>query len=316
MLPEFTLGHELVPRKNVYLPFKYRRTIRTVLKTDSLANYFRRVLNEKHFVATVYGPPGIGKSESMIELARNICPEFKLKEDLVFDLESLYDAMEKDVLKKWEVKILDDFGSELDPSDAMFDPAKHFSHHLQTARTMPRGYIITTPNKKYINKTTRDRLADYFIELKKKNTHLNCVSGVVHWIQQNNRTEKQYNHCLCISPDGIINHKEVGDKVWEFTFNPPPKEMHDEYIPLRIAKGERNMAAGRADYKKSENKRKDSSDVIDEIWPNIEKYLKRKDSGRVIINKSMIEVDTGIGGKKSLQVEGLIRRRLEEEGRL
>jgi hypothetical protein len=298
----------------VRVPWAYNKSRAYVLKTDSLAHYFRRILDSGNdFKATVYGPNNIGKSESIIELCRQICPEFKLEEDVVFTLEDFYDVMENGQAKRWRVKILDDFGSELDPSEGMFDPAKHCKHYFETSRTFATGYFITTPNKKYINKDTRDRIADYFIELKIKNSSAKYVTGVVHWIQQNNRLSKLYNHSLCLGSNGLINNKDQGPKFLGWVFYPPPKEIHEAYVPLRIAKGRKNLDAGLADFKSISGPQKTVDEIVAEVWANKAEYTKFTAGGKLIWRKPKIAADNKIGGVKCSQVIERLNDLLPEE---
>ena len=308
MLPEGVFKSNIEPIYPTYdpkvrVPWTHNKSRPYVLKTDSLAHYFRRILDSGNdFKATVYGPNNIGKSESIIELCRQICPEFKLEEDVVFTLEDFYDVMENGKEKRWRVKILDDFGSELDPSEGMFDPAKHCKHYFETSRTFATGYFITTPNKKYINKDTRDRIADYFIELKTKNTSAKFVTGVVHWIKQNNRLAKLYNFSLCLGPNGLINNKAYGSKFLGWVFYPPPKEIHDAYVPLRISKGQRNLDAGIADFKSISGVQKTVDEIVSEVWENKDDYTRYTKGGKCLWRKPKIAADKGIGSVKCGQV--------------
>jgi hypothetical protein len=299
--------------ERVFTPLKFRRSNRIILETDSLANYFRRQLDVGDFVATVYGPKNIGKSESTIELCHQICPEFNLDEDVVFTLGAFYDVMENGREKKWRVKILDDFGSELDPTEGMFDPARHTSQYFQTSRTFNTGYFITTPNKKFINKDTRDRIADYYIEIKKKNVKGRFTTGVVHWIQQNNRLERFYNHSLHLGPNGLVNNRDYGDKIWEWTFYPPPKHISDHYKPLREQKGIDNLERGAADFKKVSDNDKSEEELAREVLGNITKYARKTVKGKVIFNKGLIAYEKNLGSKRMPKVMALIEELISND---
>jgi hypothetical protein len=317
MLPEnLILSQEFTNLRlpKFFTPWRFRQSHRAILETDTLAKYFQRQLDIGDFIACVYGPKGIGKSESTIELCRQICPEFTLEEDVVFTLESFYDVMNNGREKRYRVKILDDFGSELDPVEGMFDPARHTSHYFQTSRTFNTGYFITTPNKKFINKDTRDRIADYYIELKKKNVIQKFTTGVVHWIQQNNRLEKLYNHSLCIGPNGLINNRDYGDKAWEWTFYPPPKPIHDAYIPLRETKGRMNLEKGAADFRKVSDSNKSVDEIVKEVLLDIDKYSKTTAKGKVILNLGLISADKAVSktSNKMVLIKTSLMKQLDE----
>jgi hypothetical protein len=293
------------------IPWRYKSTTYYTPDTDVLADYFRKILETKDFVATVYGVKDVGKSQSTIELCRRICPQFKLEEDLVFTLGDFYDVMENGAPKQWRVKILDDFGSELDPTDGMFDPARHASQYWQTSRLYKTGYFITTPNKKFINKDTRDRIADYFIELKTKNEGI-YSQGVINHIEYNNRLDKNYFHSLCLGPDERLNNRGWGTKVWSYLFYPPPSDIVEQYIPLRKLKGQMNLDKGRADFKKNIKDNKSVEQVVEEVFNNLGSFSHKTKQGKTILDRGMIAYKFNLDANNMIKVMSLARQKLRE----
>lgn len=296
------------------MTWRYKGTTVEVLEQDSLADFFGRLLDKEDFVATVYGPKNIGKSVSTIGLASEICPAFKLSEDVVFTLEDFYDTMENGKQKYRRVKILDDFGSELDPSEGMFDPAKHTSHYFQMSRTFHTGYFITTPNKAFINKNSRERIADYYIELVSKNESAGFCVAKIHHLQKNIRMDKTYNHCLCISPTGKINNKGLGRKVWEWVLPRPDKKLINEYIPLREIKGVNQLKRSAEEVRKYYGKEKGVKELADEIISEIRDksmYLKELRNGGKRIDYALIEASKGIGGRRIKQLKALVEQEID-----
>lgn len=295
------------------MTWRFRGTTVEVLEKDSLANFFGRILDKEDFIATVYGPKGIGKSMSTLQLASEICAEFEVKEDVVFSLNDFYDTMENGKAKHRRVKILDDFGSELDPSEGMFDPAKHTSHYFQMSRTFHTGYFITTPNKAYINKNTRERIADYYIELISKNERAGFCVAKIHHIQKNIRMDKTYNHCLCVSPMGLINNKGVGRKVWEWVLPRPRKELMNEYLPLRELKGVNQLKHSAEEVRKYFGKDKSVGECAAEIVAEIKDkglYIKELRNGGKRINYDLIAGIKGLGAKKIKTVKALVEQEI------
>jgi hypothetical protein len=291
------------------IPWGYKRSRSLILQKDSLAKYFRRQLIKGDFIACVYGPKRIGKSLSIIGLCMEICPTFNIKDDVVFYLEDFY---KKSGEKEYGVKLLDDFGSELDPTEAMFDAAKNMSHDFQTSGTYHTGYFITTPNKKFINKNTRDRIADYFIEIKNKNEEGEFTEGVVQWIQQNNRTEKQYNHSLFLAPNGLINNRGIGNKIWNYTFNKPSKEIEDEYYPMRLEKAERNRAKGHEALKKS-SKRATEKDIAKKVLEKVDYFSYVRKNGNRVFDKGLIETELDVGSGICNRVLSIVKSELRKK---
>jgi hypothetical protein len=297
-----------------YVPWKYKAPTPVVVEPLTLPNFFRRILDDKEdFVATVYGQKRIGKSESTIQLCRQICPEFDLEEDVVFSLEDFYDTMKSGEQKRWRVKILDDFGSEMDPIEGMFDVNRHTKQYFETSGTFCTGAFITTPNPKFISKDMRDRLADFFIDIKTKNEVGGFCTGIIHYIQRNNKLGKNYYHSLRFSPlQERINNKGIGYKIWNYVFYPPPPEVSVIYKPLRAMKGERNLERGKADFRKMGEQKKSVEEIVEEIFADQGEYTQVKKSGKIYVDKGLVAYKFNLGQGNLLKVISLVKKKLGE----
>lgn len=298
-----------------YIPWRRKKPVRVMFPAGSLAQLFRRILNNNDFVAVVYGPKGIGKSETIIQLCRLICPEFRLEDDIVFSLDEFYDTMDKTEGKHWPVKLLDDFGSEMDPREGMFDRSRNAVHHFQTSRTFGVGSFITTPNPKFINKDMRERLADFYIELKQK-VRNRFVMGTIQYNQSNYRYEKTYGHSLRVSYGGNINNRNVGHKIWSYVFYPPPKEVHEAYVPLRELKGRMNFEKGAAGFRDAAGKKQTRNvmEIVDEIIAKQDEFVHyAKSSGRAVVDSGLVSANyPGLRVKELKQAISLVRQKAEK----
>ena len=280
-------------------------TIANVESEDTLAEYFRRVLEVTDFVACIYGRKYSGKSWAAMSLAEDICPEFQ-KEDVVFTLHDFYEQMKERGKQKYRIMCLDDFGSELDPGDFMSDPGKKTSHFFQKSRTMQTGYFLTTPNKMFFSKTIRDRLADYHIEVvwKNKKTGETCLK--VQRIQINVKKGTTYYHNLHLSEDGLLNHEGEGKKIAEHIIHRPSEELIDWYIPLREALTQKQLEDSATEVERCGLRKERIEIIASKVAINLDKYT-RKRNGKMHLNKELVMVDFGIGGRKILQVVAWLR---------
>jgi hypothetical protein len=293
-------------------PWRYKTTFKKRVDSFFISRFFRHLLDGKDFLITAYGEKDVGKSQSMIQLARLICPDFTIEDDVVFTLEDFFGAMHDGKDKKWRVIVLDDFGTELNPKEVMETLAKITSEYMQVSRMFKTGYIITTPNKAFINKDTRDRLADYYIELKYKNVDANYSSGIIQQVQKNIKTDKTYYHNL-YDLNGELNNQGMGVKVWDYHFYPLPKELQDVYVPLRRAKGERGLQRGIQYYADMKKGNKSIKDIADEVWADFDKYTKRTKAGKIQFRSAKIEEDMKIPYNKVLKVKSYLEDRVNEK---
>jgi len=298
------------------IPWGYKVSKVAILDTDSLANYFRRVLEKGDFSCTVYGDKGMGKSLSTIGLCRKICPDFKISEDIVFYMGDFYECLSEKYIKKWGVKILDDFGSELDARRSMESTAINFSHYFHTSRTYNQGYFITTPVKSWLNKDTRDRVANYFMEIISKNEQGGYVLAKLFYLQCNNTTNKTYRHSLCVSASGRVNNKGIGSPVSSWTLYKPDKEIEDEYLPYRLEKADRNRDKGREELNdlNSKNMVFDYRKAAKEVFDNIDSFYLTHPLNKIkYIDKGAISNHFDIGNKRTLRVVSEVKRLLAEK---
>lgn len=271
--------------------WKFRGSSPKIIENDTLADYFRREIDNGSPNILCTGVPNIGKSESMIELITRIYPQFDLSQDIVFTLDEFWDKIDLGKGNRYRCKLLDDFGSELDATRGMTTEARDIIHYLQTVRTDHTAIVITTPIKGFLNKDIRERIADYFIELRRKNTTAKFNQGVVHYNQRNNVVGKAYHHSLCLDVNGLINNKDRGTKIWGWVFYPPSNEIHEAYYPLREAKHELNRMKGQARNQTRKAREQTEEQTAQQIIDEKDKYIIKTSKGSKKLNKQLIAYD-------------------------
>jgi hypothetical protein len=277
--------------------WKYRAGEFIRLKTDTLANFLKRLVIEGDIVITVYGPKGSGLS-----LAEDIDPNFS-KENVCDSLEDFFRQMEVSYKgQKYRAIVLDDFGSELDPSEFNDVTAKMASHFFQKSRTFHNVYIITTPNRAFLNKTMRERLADYYVEVVSKDKKAGTCKIKVNRIQVNNKTGSVYYHRLFLSKGGLLNLDGEGSKVSFFFVHRPSTKLRRWYVPYRAKIGKKQL-------KKSSDAVLNAGDLIantiEKIKGNPESF-KRTHNKRTFWDRVVIKDHFGLTGGQARDIAILL----------
>lgn len=218
------------------ITWSYKVAKPVLLDTGILARYFARILRKgQDFAVTVYGEKRFGKSVSTAELIRQIDQvnkkKFTIKKDVVFYLKDFYLAM--DTAEPYTCKMLDDFGSEAESKRSTEQAAIDLSHYFHTSGTKKVGYFITTPTQGWINKDMRERVASYFMWITRKSENPRYAVAKLFYLQKNEAKKKVYTHNLCLSPNGFVNNRGIGNPITEWVLYPLPKQLEEEYYPFR-----------------------------------------------------------------------------------
>jgi len=304
------------------IPWSYKTPRPVILEKDTLADYFARILRSgEDFSVTVFGRKRVGKSVTIANLIRKIAiinkKPFSIKNDIVFYKKDFFEQMQN--AKSLTCKMLDDFGSELDSRRSMEESAVDISQYFHTSGTYQVGYFITTPTSGWINKDTRDRVANYLIWITGKNKRKGFCTALVWYLQRNEAKKKIYHHNLCLSPSGMINNKGIGYPITTWTLYPLPKELEQEYTPYRLEKADRNLDKGLDNIKKEENKTKkfNPREVAAEVYKNLDKYYYPKSNkGVKTFDKGLISVDYDIGDRKVEKILSVLMDKLRTENKL
>jgi hypothetical protein len=211
----------------------YRETRTITLEKDSLAKFFQRIQQKTDAVVAIYGKKNSGKSWAAISLCEDIDPHFN-KNDIFDNLDDFFKQItDKETKRGHRAVLLDDFGSELDANNYKDDPSMATSHFVQKSRTMHNIYFITTPNKAFINKTMRERLCDYYMEMVGKDEQYNYGYVKCQEVQVNNKSGKVYYHRLKEGVDGKLRVGGYGKPITCFAVKQPSAILRDWYVPYR-----------------------------------------------------------------------------------
>ncbi len=206
------------------------------IKRNVVAEFFRKILRKKDFMIMVVGDKGSGKSLTVGSLCEMIDPTF-CKEDVISDITKLKERLREKIEIGNEIGVmnLDDFGSELDPNEFLGDMARETSHLIQKSRTFHVGFFITVPDRALINKTMRDRLSNYTIEVLGHSEKSGYAAIKMFKLDTNKRSGKVYYSRLAKTPTGEITSKRKKEyqlvSLWMIP--KPSKHFLDWYLPFR-----------------------------------------------------------------------------------
>lgn len=256
----------------------------TTDRKDSLAAYFRRKLRRRSFIANIFGEPGSGKSWAAISLCEDIDDKFS-KSDVAFGIDNFYESMLGGTSK---VRLMDDFGSELDPHEHMLEMGKATNHFFQKMRTFKTGLFITTPNRMDINKNTRERRATYYMEVVEVDEKQKMSKIKVQRIQVDNKSGMVYYHNLKLSPSGQITDK--GKPQWRkikyFWLPQPTKQLREWYLPFRDEIARKQLEKSALTAKSTLGKAKTIAEITAEIIDDSDGYF--NPNGKLNKGKSVV----------------------------
>lgn len=274
-----------------------------------MPNYFRRRIDKGSPNIMVTGMAGVGKSESTIELCRQICPQFNFRDDLIMTLDQFWDKIDAGKNRRYSCKLCDDFASELNSKDFAKKEVKDVIDYLTTARTDHQAIFMTTIVDAFLVKDYRSRICDYYVEMRKQNPQPPYVQGVIHYQPREN-----IKYSLTLDNKERINNSFVGLKFWGWIFYPPPKEVHEEYMLLRIAKNELNKEKGKLASERSRITNTSDDLIVDRVLAEPEPYLKVQKNGKRVFDSSLFSANNDLSARRLVKVVAKIKAKLTEAG--
>lgn len=288
---------------------------------QKLGLFFQKLLRKKSFLVIVVGDPGSGKSLTVGSIMEKINPETCKKD--VIDIIGNVKPRFREILKEREtnrnrffVINLDDFGSELDANEYNRVVAKQTSWLFQKDRPLKIGCFLTVPDKGLINKTFRERIPNFYMEVLGHNESTGYAEIKFHRIQVNKRTTKVYHHRLLwdLESEEIRLKEKIGHScipLRTLKIPKPSNKFLHWYIPFRYEMSMKQLDDSSENGEPIKSKENTTMEVYNDIIANnkLGLYVRTSRTGRITVDTSGIEVDYGIGGKKSAQVESLIKRK-------
>lgn len=300
----------------------YLKTVKILVPLQTFGGFFRGILKRKSFLINVIGSPGKGKSETVSSICEMANPgKFRERDTIrrLRDINTRMKEIEESKAPFW-VLHLDDFGRQLDPNKFNTAQAMAASWVFQTNRPLHVGCFLTVPDREFVNKTFRDRLPNFEIEVIGHNKISQMAKMRLFRIQRNQRTGKVYRHRIFYCPKSkklSIIKEEGYIPLEDFSVPRPSKEFLDWYIPFRKQIAINNLDAERQEEEEDlaafTEAQEEKSKVLEKIVmeqvakKNLlleeqaqkilllpKKYIKPYGK-RVILDKAMVRKDLGIG---------------------
>lgn len=286
--------------------------LKTVVASDiALRDYLRNLLEEGSFLITVFGKRGSGKSTLSMKLCELVDDDFS-KDDIVDNVADFFAKIAAGGKPhKYQMVMADDFGRSLNPLQHYDDNAQATREFFQTFRTSHIGVIMNTPDRAQLNKDTRERQANFFIEILSKNEALKQTRFKMHRIQLNLKTGKIYYHNI-FWHNGELTDKYLGEKGIEHVLGLPAPDLMTWYKKFRQEMGNKQIKRSAERVKEKQANQQTDKEIADKVEDNIGDYMMATKSGRrtkKVFNKSLVESDFSIGGRRSERVIGLLKRK-------
>jgi hypothetical protein len=228
----------------------YLKTVKIIVPLQIFGGFFRGILKRKSFLINVVGSPGKGKSLTVSSICEMTNPgKFRERDTIrrLKDVNTRMKEIEESKAPFW-VLHLDDFGRQLDPNKFNTAQAMAASWVFQTNRPLKVGCFLTVPDREFVNKTFRDRLPNFEIEVIGHNKISKMAKMRLFRIQRNQRTGKVYRHRIFYCPKSkkLSIIKEDGYiPLEDFSVPLPSQEFLDWYIPFRKQIAINNLDAER-----------------------------------------------------------------------
>jgi hypothetical protein len=293
------------------------------ISVAAFIRFFRKLLNKGAFMILVVGDPGKGKSLLVASMCEKIDPHFCQK-DVIGKLSDLKDRIREKLEggEKWGLLNLDDFGSELDPSEFSMPDARKASHMAQKWRTFHLGYFLTVPDKAFINKSFRERIPNYLIEVLGFNASSGYTMIKLHRLQNNQRSGKCYTHNLYLSEKGEVKTRKKDGfvKLPKICIHKPSEGFLEWYLPFRdmlalreLENEEKTAGAGELDdvvRKKVANKNLVVAQFDNDVEKiaAVEKYMKVL-NGKVYLDKDAVSNDFGYSTRYISRIQARMREK-------
>jgi energy-coupling factor transporter ATP-binding protein EcfA2 len=299
----------------------FSETVNVKITPDELGEFFRDLLKTRSFLVIVVGDTGSGKSTTVGSLMEKINPKTCRRDviDVVSDVKPRFREIleeRKNGRKEPAVINLDDFGSELDSNDYGKAIAKQTSWLFQKDRPLKIGCFLTVPDKALINKTFRERIPNFYMEVLSHNVDTGYALVKIFRIQVNKMTHKVYHHRLIynITTKKLTIKREGSNKacipIKFFKIPKPSPEFMKWYIPFRYDMSVKQLDEEETPQKNNVNDTVSAVEIYNKILSEnkVNTYIKGTRKGVIVVDKPLIEADYGIGVKKSSQVSSLIHR--------
>jgi hypothetical protein len=261
-------------------------------------------LHDDNWMAAVVGETGSGKSWTALRIAEAVDPNFTV-DQVAFGIEEFMRLVMDDSLGRGSVIVFEEASVEAAAGEWHTTGNKVLRRVLDTWRHQNRGAIFTLPAFGALDKGARGRMS--------------ALIQQQHTVEDRGFSVAKYKWCDQDSDTGKIYKKYPrigGRKYKRLKISKPSKELREAYEERKEAYTrdlneqlleELLEATDDDDGAKSQ----DPHAIAEEIIENgeIETYVSEHSmNGREYIDSDEIELDYGIGGRKSKKVKKLLER--------
>ena len=298
-----------------------KEVVEVSLPLKTLTDFLIGETKKTSQLVLLVGPKGCGKSWLSGKLGETMDTSFNRSQQIVSKVERIKPAILEQLnqringKRQYSVLCLDDFGSELDPSEFSSELSKQASWLYQKDRKFHICSFLTVPDKSLINKTFRDRLTNYLIDV--RGHTINYTYCKIYRLQTNQLTQQLYYHRLrydLVTGEISKRNDETTIPLGKFKIPKPSKEFIEWYEPFRTELGleEANKEFVIAPAKQTvamrqAEKIEEINNYVKQVMEAGPKYIK-KYGKRKFIDKHAISADFGLGLPRTNQVTAKLKQ--------
>ena len=265
-------------------------------------------IRDDNWMAAVVGETGSGKSYASLRLAEAVDPNFSV-DQVAFSIREFMELVTDDSLGRGSVIVLEEASVEASAHDWHSKSNQVLRNVLDTWRHQNRGAIFTLPSFGQLDKGARGRMS--------------ALIQMVDINQQQGYSVAKYKRCQQDSDTGKIYKKYPildGKKYKYLKLNKPSEELREAYEE-RKEQYTRDLNEELLEELVQEEEAeddapvdKDPATIADEIVEDdsIEDYIS-ENHGQRYLDRDLIELDFGIGDKKSRKVKAALKRHVDDE---
>lgn len=259
-------------------------------------------VHNDNYMGAVCGDTGSGKSWAALRIAEAVDPDFSI-EQVAFSVEEFLRLVIDDSYGRGSMIVFEEASVEAAAYDWQSKGNKVFRQVLDTWRNQNRGLLITLPAFGQLDKGARGRMSA-LIQMHEKKESEGYTVAKYKWCDQDSDTGKIYK-----------KYPRLGGKVFKkLKIRKPSKGLRDAYEErksnytnnLNRELLEELLEATADDDDEDEN---DPHTVAHQIIDNgdIDGYIS-DNNGVEYLDRDLIELDYGIGARRSKKVKKLIVR--------
>jgi len=272
---------------------------------------FRRVWNrlhkeDKNYLAIFCGQTGSGKSESCIEFARNIDPNFSPK-NIVFSVEDFFALLNSKKLKPGSAIVWEELGVSADSRTFFSLQNRAITYCFETFRYLNLAVLMNVPGLGMVDSRVRKLAHQYFETITIYRRRKVCKCKVMD-MEYNPRLDKIYfKYPKIYLEDSLV-------KVSSLEFNKPPDSLVVPYLKMKkrfSSELNLNLEKSMADAKIDRTSRTvDIGEMVKEILENKNDFV-HVYGGRDRVKASLLQAHFNLGKVTAEKIKSAVEMKLK-----